>query len=1421
MAIRAAELEVLVTANTSQAEAGLNRVKAQIGAAAAGYGMSRLGGEMLGFAKDFVTAGADFEQSLIFVTKLAGETTNRVEELRTKAFAVDQASFFGPQQIIESMEQLARESFSMDQIIGTPGQFDGMIDGALSFAAAIDENVQQSTNLYGNFMRVFREQNLSSADAADTLTQAILLSGRSGAEFATAFQYVGAPAAQLGVAAQDTAQALALMAREGIRTRSAGTALRTMFVELSDPMSDANQFLTEFGGSALDAQGNFVGMPSIINQFGDALNSLPAPEALTILSDAFGKPAASALLALFKGGTEAWDELGVKMNEIGSASGIMDARMDTLAGSIDKMAGAWFRLKTQLGSSSEWFTRPIVDGIAAILNILVNAEPWVLKIASGFIILGGALLSIGGFILLATVGFGLLATGAGTLFGLLIALVNPLTYIGALFGILLSPIGLIAAGLLYVAYAFGLFDGGINTLIPSMDKLHEAFDRVGLMFDFYTNIGYSTITAGIMSVSAGLRVLFGDNAISDFLDKAAPVAGYLMDIARGGRVSSDALKDLPPVWRSMASGLGLVGATIRTFLSDIGSGDFDGAFEHLKVNLGLMGNWFDRLWEDQIAPAVEQAGGVSGILKTIGGTIIFDIIPVLAAPIKAVLGNIWGWVLRQAFGGDTDAMAVDEMLSWGGVGSGATMSYEHTVGELILNVVPRLAEGIWGAAGNLKDWVAGQLFGTGGSDRGSKAEGYTTTSAEREIDGGLIGLKFGLAGATFGDGVNWAEIAATLLVEADTKMTAALGLARTDAEMTSAETAGEAWGENLTTAFGGGVETGVGNASKTKADTDIWTQIKAVWNWTPPGLEATDPSIIDEWKAFGDGIAGGIQEAVYQGIQDRLDNPPDRNTADSPFGANFAASVMAYLDQSLWIDEAVTDPDWLDKTRFGKWLNEQDSKFGPWIDEHILDWINGTETTSNGQSYHDDSFSRGFMQKLDESLWIDEAAMNFEEWLDATRFGTWMNGFDLKMNAWLGNKMTNITTMFSGSGPVSSNGIQITAGQDGIGQRIWNSLKEAFDLQTLGDLTLQLPGMHLAGDALGKLDALIDPLQEKLDKLKSLLTEVFRLGGGGGETPPGQLPLGSSFPIPPTGTVTSDGFYDPYDPSGQNREVPPPILYPPRTYHQDVGRGETAQPLYATTPPGGGVKEFGGTAASAAGFVDRFKESVQSAMVVVPRAGAAVGGAVVPMNLLRGASGTLRTAFTQVGTAAGPQLAKVPTAAQSSSTQTQGIFVRMGIRMVQIAQVVTEAFAITIRAGGAAVSGAASSLVAAALAPLANLPQAYHVVGQAAGASLASGLRSQVGAVAAAAEALAAAATSAASAGSGGGGGGGGPTNNNQRGTAFSSGGGRQLSSLGASGSRVVNQTNNINMSASSIPELVNSVQFINSLNRERQLQFG
>jgi len=422
VSVTGAELQLVITGDDSGAIASINQTEAAVTGAAGninntfsqvliGREVEKWGQSLLQFGQDFVNVGANFQQSIEFINRLTSATADGFDQLQNKALTLARTSIFSAQDIINGMEQLAREGFTVDQI--TEGGMRSLITAATDMATALGTDIPTAANTLGQVMRVFADQNLNGAQTADILTQAVLRSGQGITQFSNGLQYIAAGADLTQTSLQDISTVVSFLESQLIKGRNAGTSLRTMFIDLQDPASKAGLELQKLGIETLNADGTFRGFLPIVSDLHDKFKTLTEAQQSSEVNTIFGKYAYTAMLEVIKGGPGALAAFQAKEENLGSAHDIARVKMDNLAGSLHNFTSSLVDVQIVLGESIAGFIKPFIDLLNILLGIFIFLPAPVHFVIAAFVLLAGALLSIVGAIIMFNAVGGMVAVAQG------------------------------------------------------------------------------------------------------------------------------------------------------------------------------------------------------------------------------------------------------------------------------------------------------------------------------------------------------------------------------------------------------------------------------------------------------------------------------------------------------------------------------------------------------------------------------------------------------------------------------------------------------------------------------------------------------------------------------------------------------------------------------------------------------------------------------------------------------------------------------------------------------------------------------------------------------------------------------------------------------------------------------------------------
>ncbi|MFE2850403.1 phage tail tape measure protein [Streptomyces lavendulae] len=283
---------------------------------------------------------------------------------------------------------------------------------AMQLAAADNLSAADASRYLGDIMDQFGLSSNFAGRAADVLASGANAASGGLQDIYYAMSYTGPVAAQLGVSIEDTATAVAMLARSGILGSKAGTSLRGIFTNLAAPTKRMREGLAELGIEAWDAQGNFKGLREIVEGFERAGHKLSDKDFAAAMSKVVGKPALQGALALAHQGTEAFDQMRTAIGRTGAAGEIAASQTKGLAGAVTQLKSQWKTtgqvLYTSAAPGLEKVTRLLTAGLGAATPALAGGVDYLhdlytlakpsasAAIAEGFNAIRGAAGGLGG-----------------------------------------------------------------------------------------------------------------------------------------------------------------------------------------------------------------------------------------------------------------------------------------------------------------------------------------------------------------------------------------------------------------------------------------------------------------------------------------------------------------------------------------------------------------------------------------------------------------------------------------------------------------------------------------------------------------------------------------------------------------------------------------------------------------------------------------------------------------------------------------------------------------------------------------------------------------------------------------------------------------------------------------------------------------
>ncbi|MFG2146861.1 phage tail tape measure protein [Streptomyces sp. NPDC048696] len=252
---------------------------------------------------------------------------------------------------------------------------------AMQLAAADNLSAADAARFLGDVMDQFGLSSNNSGRAADVLAAGANAASGGLQDIYCAMSYTGPVANQLNVSLEDTASAVALLARSGILGSKAGTSLRGMLTNLAKPTKAMRQGLADLGIEAWDAQGTFKGLRTVIEGFEQAQHRMSQKDFLGALASVVGKPALAGAAALAHQGVAAYDQMHTAIARTGAAEEIAASQTKGLSGAVTQLRtqakNTGQVLYTATAPAMEKFTRMLTAGMSAATPYLAGAIDYV------------------------------------------------------------------------------------------------------------------------------------------------------------------------------------------------------------------------------------------------------------------------------------------------------------------------------------------------------------------------------------------------------------------------------------------------------------------------------------------------------------------------------------------------------------------------------------------------------------------------------------------------------------------------------------------------------------------------------------------------------------------------------------------------------------------------------------------------------------------------------------------------------------------------------------------------------------------------------------------------------------------------------------------------------------------------------------
>lgn len=355
----------------------------------AGASAAFLGGAGLAAAiGSTIGKAASFERSLnIFqaVSKATATQMRDVSAAATELGADITLPATSAKDAAEAMTTLAKGGLDVEDSMNAAR-------GSLQLAAAANISAAEAAEIMASQLNAFGLEGSEATRVADVLAATANAATGEITDFALGFQQASAVAHQFGLSVEETAAALAVLAKSGIRGSDAGTSVRTMLQRLVPQTEKSEKTMRRLGIVWRDAHGNLTPFRDLLEQYHEALTELPGAQRQMALQTIFGSDAQRAANIIFGQAPRVFDGMVRAVSAQGAAAKLAAAQNKGYTGAIDALKSAVETVQILIGTALLPALTDAARGAATWLSEAGNQQ----RVVDGFTGAANAALAVAG-----------------------------------------------------------------------------------------------------------------------------------------------------------------------------------------------------------------------------------------------------------------------------------------------------------------------------------------------------------------------------------------------------------------------------------------------------------------------------------------------------------------------------------------------------------------------------------------------------------------------------------------------------------------------------------------------------------------------------------------------------------------------------------------------------------------------------------------------------------------------------------------------------------------------------------------------------------------------------------------------------------------------------------------------------------------
>ena len=283
-------------------------------------------------AKETISVGMNFEQSMSKVGAISGASGEELDQLTEKAKEMGETTIFSASESADAFQYMAMAGWDVNDMLNG-------IEGIMNLAAASGEDLATTSDIVTDALTAMGYAAGDAGRLADVMAAASSNANTNVGLMGQTFQYAAPLIGAMGYSMEDAAVAIGLMANAGIKGTKSGTALRSILSRLSAPPKEAADAMEELGISLTtvgeDGTEKMKSLDTVMQDLRKAFDGLSETQQTQYAKSIAGQEAMSGLLAIINAGAGDYNKLTDAVKEsTGAAEQMAQTMNDNVAGQM-------------------------------------------------------------------------------------------------------------------------------------------------------------------------------------------------------------------------------------------------------------------------------------------------------------------------------------------------------------------------------------------------------------------------------------------------------------------------------------------------------------------------------------------------------------------------------------------------------------------------------------------------------------------------------------------------------------------------------------------------------------------------------------------------------------------------------------------------------------------------------------------------------------------------------------------------------------------------------------------------------------------------------------------------------------------------------------------------------------------------------